>query len=247
LRALRTGTAPVREQVTGERAAGPDAPWERSTPGAGGSPPTVPRSEDTGVQRVRRERSAGAVVRGVTGAVAVLPGVTLRWRIVRGAARLLLLLTGVRLTTEGAEKLPDRPPYVVAANHASFIDPLILALLLPEPAVFAAVGGLADNPLVRRFVRRMDAHLVERGDRVRGVATRSLERGKIVLSLQAPDRFLHDLDIERIVHMLPSRTNTAITETTQIMKSAARPSLPSTSTVNPRAPLTSKTGLRMGE
>jgi acyl carrier protein len=117
--------------------------------------------------------------------VAVIPGARRRWRIVRGAGWLLLRLSGTRLSVEGAEHLPAGGPYVVAANHASHLDPLVLAVVLPEPAVFAAVGGLADNPLTRLFLRRLEVHLIERGDRVRGVddsraLTGTVRSGRVV-------------------------------------------------------------------
>jgi acyl carrier protein len=118
--------------------------------------------------------------------VALVPGARRRWRIVRGAGRLLLRLSGTRLSVEGAEHLPASGPYVVAANHASHLDPLVLAVVLPEPAVFAAVGGLADNPLTRLFLRRLEVHLIERGDRVRGVddsraLTGTVRSGRVVV------------------------------------------------------------------
>jgi 1-acyl-sn-glycerol-3-phosphate acyltransferase len=78
--------------------------------------------------------------------VALVPGARRRWRIVRGAGRLLLRLSGTRLSVEGAEHLPASGPYVVAANHASHLDPLVLAVVLPEPAVFAAVGRSGRQP-----------------------------------------------------------------------------------------------------
>jgi acyl carrier protein len=102
--------------------------------------------------------------------VVLAPRVERRWRIVRGAGRLLFHLAGVRLVVEGTEHLPDGPPYVATANHSSFIDSLVLAVALPEPAVFAAVGGLADQPVTRVFLRRMEAHLIDRGDRPGGLA-----------------------------------------------------------------------------
>jgi 1-acyl-sn-glycerol-3-phosphate acyltransferase len=114
---------------------------------------------------------AFGVLATVTGPLLVVaPTLRLRWRLVRGAGRLLTSLTGVRVDVEGAEHLPRDRPFVMVANHASHIDPLILTLVLEEPAVFAAVADLADNPLVRLALRRMHAHLVTRGDRVRGVA-----------------------------------------------------------------------------
>jgi 1-acyl-sn-glycerol-3-phosphate acyltransferase len=130
---------------------------------------------------------AFGVVAAVTGPlVAVAPTLRLRWRLVRGAGRLLTVLTGVRVHVEGAHHLPQGRPSVVVANHASHVDALILALLLEEPAVFAAVAGLADNPLVRFGLRRMHAHLVERGDRVRGIAdaeafTETVRAGRTVV------------------------------------------------------------------
>jgi acyl carrier protein len=99
--------------------------------------------------------------------VVLVPGARRRWRIVGSAGRMLLRLSGIRLSVEGAENLPVGGRYVVVANHASNLDPLVLTVVLPEPAVFAAVGGLADNPFVRVFVRRLEAHLIEPGDRVR--------------------------------------------------------------------------------
>jgi 1-acyl-sn-glycerol-3-phosphate acyltransferase len=114
---------------------------------------------------------AFGVVAAVTGPlIALAPTLRLRWRLVRGAGRLLAVLTGVRVDVEGAHHLPRDRPFVLVANHASHVDPLVLTMLLEEPAVFAAVADLADNPFVRLGLRRMHAHLVERGDRVRGVA-----------------------------------------------------------------------------
>ena len=101
--------------------------------------------------------------------VAVLPGEDRRWRIVKRAGTLVFWLTGTRVSVSGAEHLPTGRA-VVAANHASYLDPLVLMLLLPEPAVFVAVSGVADNPFIRIFVARLGVQLVTRGDRARGLA-----------------------------------------------------------------------------
>jgi acyl carrier protein len=101
--------------------------------------------------------------------IVLAPNLQLRWRLLRGTGRLLAALVGVRVRVEGAHHLPRDHPFVMVANHASHVDPLILVRVLEEPAVFAAVAGLADNPLVRIGLRRLEAHLVARGDRVRGV------------------------------------------------------------------------------
>jgi 1-acyl-sn-glycerol-3-phosphate acyltransferase len=101
--------------------------------------------------------------------VAVLPGMDRRWRIVKRAGTLVFRLTGTRVSVTGAEHLPTGRA-VVAANHASYLDPLVLMLVLPEPAVFVAVGGVAANPFIRIFVARLGVRLVARGDRARGLA-----------------------------------------------------------------------------
>jgi acyl carrier protein len=114
-----------------------------------------------------------ALIAGVVfPAVVLTPGVGRRWRLVRGAGRLLFYLAGVPMIVRGTDHLPATGPYVLAANHASFLDPLVLASVLSEPPVWVAVGGLAGNPLVRLFLHRLDAHLVGRGDRVRAAEDR---------------------------------------------------------------------------
>jgi 1-acyl-sn-glycerol-3-phosphate acyltransferase len=107
--------------------------------------------------------------------VLVVPGVDRRWRLVRGAGALLLRLCAVRVTVEGTQRLPDRP-YVVIANHASYIDSLIIMMAVPGPVVFAAIRGLERNPVVASFVRRMGARLTGGGGRSRDApATRPFE------------------------------------------------------------------------
>lgn len=115
--------------------------------------------------------TAFAVVAAVFGPLTVLaPTLRTRWRLVRGAGRLLAALAGVRVRVEGARHLPHARPFVMVANHASHLDPLVLVRLLEEPAVFVALAVLADHPLLRLGLGRLRAHLVGRGDRVRGVA-----------------------------------------------------------------------------
>jgi 1-acyl-sn-glycerol-3-phosphate acyltransferase len=89
--------------------------------------------------------------------VLVTPGLGRRWRILRAVARLLLRLCGIHCTVEGAQRLPARKPYAVAANHASFVDPLFIAVAVPGPIVFAAVRSLTRNPILGLLLWRMGA------------------------------------------------------------------------------------------
>lgn len=95
--------------------------------------------------------------------VAALPTVSARWTVLRAAGRLLRMLLAVRLTVTGA--IPaDVRPFVAAANHASFIDGLILLLCLPGPICFAAAEKFATRRIVGPFLRRIGCEFVHRAE-----------------------------------------------------------------------------------
>ena len=102
--------------------------------------------------------------------VAVLPGLDRRWRLVRRAGRVVVRAGGIPMQVHGVKRFPTEGPYVVAANHASFLDPLFVTMALPRRAVYSAVGGLADDAWIRVFLRRLDVRLVPRDDRRGGLA-----------------------------------------------------------------------------
>jgi 1-acyl-sn-glycerol-3-phosphate acyltransferase len=114
--------------------------------------------------------------------VATVPGVERRWRVVRAVGRVLFALTGTRLRVLGEEHLPPEGAYVVAANHPSFLDPLVVSMVLPFPVTFTAVEGLQDHALIRSFLHRLRVELVPRlGDRRRGVAAAGVLTRKAAL------------------------------------------------------------------
>jgi 1-acyl-sn-glycerol-3-phosphate acyltransferase len=82
------------------------------------------------------------------------------YRFVRGLVRLLLRAIW-RLRVEGLEHLPD-PPYILAANHSSEVDPLVLGAAIPPRLVFLVSRHLERFPLVFRFVRSFDPVFVRR-------------------------------------------------------------------------------------
>jgi len=101
--------------------------------------------------------------------VAILPGSHLRWRTMRGGARLLFLLTGISLKVEHAERLPESGSCVLVANHSSYLDGVVLAAALPLEFAFIAKKELQQQLLPRLFLQRVGALFVERFDRQRGV------------------------------------------------------------------------------
>ncbi|MFZ5877163.1 MAG: AMP-binding protein [Nitrospirota bacterium] len=97
-------------------------------------------------------------------AASVVPSMCARWRAVRALARGGFRLAGVPLVIRGAL----RGPAVCVANHASYLDAIVLAATLPEGGAFVAKRELAESA-AGFFLRRLGAEFVERFDRQKGV------------------------------------------------------------------------------
>ena len=101
--------------------------------------------------------------------LALLPRVQWRRRVARGAVRLLARLTGTAITAHGQDRLPGGPSIVVA-NHPSWLDGVVLAMVLPPSFRFVA-GEVFQRQVVSGFVlKRLGTEFVERYDREHGVA-----------------------------------------------------------------------------
>lgn len=95
----------------------------------------------------------------------VLPRPPWRQALARGAAGLLRRLAFVRLRIEGLEHLPpDDRPFVLVANHQSYIDAFVLIESIPRPLTFVAKRELAPIPVVGRALARQGTLFVERFD-----------------------------------------------------------------------------------
>jgi 1-acyl-sn-glycerol-3-phosphate acyltransferase len=95
----------------------------------------------------------------------------------RQSARLLFRLVRTPLSVEGVEHLPEGQACVIVANHASYLDGVILVATLPIEFSFVAKAELASQFLAGRFLPRIGAVFVERFDKQRGVddARRSVQ------------------------------------------------------------------------
>jgi 1-acyl-sn-glycerol-3-phosphate acyltransferase len=108
-------------------------------------------------------------------------------RAVRGWCRLILTLSGCALRVEGGEHLAALTgPVVLAANHASYVDVVVLLAALPLPFRFVAKHELARAPVVGRVIRKVGHLMVERGQASQSVAdarrvTEALRAGLSVL------------------------------------------------------------------
>jgi len=62
----------------------------------------------------------------------------------------------------GAEKMPKDGPVIVASNHASFLDPILLGTYLPRMVSFMARRNLFDHWLVGPVIRGLFAFPIHR-------------------------------------------------------------------------------------
>jgi len=114
--------------------------------------------------------SAGFVFILVLGTViAATPGLERRRWLARGTARGLLRLAALRLEVVGLEHIPPGA-CVVIANHASYLDGVVLTAALPPDFSFVIKREAARVPLLGLLLRRLRSHFVERFDRDRARA-----------------------------------------------------------------------------
>lgn len=93
--------------------------------------------------------------------VTVTPGQERRRRFVARIIRTTFLGAGVRPVVSGLDNLPDGP-CIVVANHASYVDGLLLKAFLPPRFSFVIKGEMRRNALVHFVLRRSGARFVER-------------------------------------------------------------------------------------
>jgi len=97
-------------------------------------------------------------------ATVAVPSPAWAWTIARAAARLFLKLSGTPLAVRGLENLPTGLPWVLVANHSSYLDGLVLVAALPRPFGFVAKRELERKVVPRVYLRRLGGEFVERFD-----------------------------------------------------------------------------------
>jgi len=106
----------------------------------------------------------------------VTPGLQRRRRLARRCARIAFGVAGIPLTTIGTEQINARP-CVVVANHASYLDGMILTAALPPCFSFVIKREVTSVPFVHLLLRRIGSQFVERFERHRrGVDARRILR-----------------------------------------------------------------------
>lgn len=141
-------------------------------------------------------------------ATALLPRPAWGWAVSRGSAHLLSRLSGTPLAVHGAENLPEAP-CVLVANHASYLDGIVLVAALPVGSgaaghfSFVAKRELLGSIVSRVYLRHIGSNFVERFDPERGVE----ELKQVALSLRLGRRpiFFPEGTFDRMPGLLPFR------------------------------------------
>lgn len=89
------------------------------------------------------------------------PSRVARRQVARWGARSFFLLIGSPVRLEGADQLP-RSPSVVVANHASYLDGIILTAALPPSFTFLIKHEMATFPFAGFLLRRIGSEFVDR-------------------------------------------------------------------------------------
>jgi 1-acyl-sn-glycerol-3-phosphate acyltransferase len=94
-------------------------------------------------------------------AVLLVPGEQRRHKLAAAASRAIFVVAGVAPEISGREHIPDGDA-VVVANHASYVDGLLLKGYLPYRFSFVIKGEMRDIPIAHFLLRRSGSEFVER-------------------------------------------------------------------------------------
>lgn len=102
-------------------------------------------------------------------AVTLIPGLGMKTRreIAHVAARTFFYAAGIRVRVHGEEALPSTP-CVVVANHASYIDGVVLKAFLPARFSFVIKKEVTKVPLAGLLLKRIGSEFVDRFNRHAG-------------------------------------------------------------------------------
>ncbi|HEX3010788.1 MAG TPA: lysophospholipid acyltransferase family protein [Syntrophomonadaceae bacterium] len=87
------------------------------------------------------------------------------------------------LKTEGVQNLPATGPVIIAANHVSNWDPIVVGISFRRPIHFMAKNELFVNPFLGKLLTKLNAFPIKRGTADRGAirkALQILEEGEIL-------------------------------------------------------------------
>ena len=144
--------------------------------------------------------------------VTLFPAPKFARRILRGGARLFLLVTGAGPTVLNPQRMPKDGPLVIVSNHTSYLDSVVLAATLPRDFAFVAKNSLSRSIWTGPFLRHLGTLFVERDDPKQGVEdlaaiAEQMRSGGAIL-------FFPEGTLGRMAGLLPFRTGTFTVATT---------------------------------
>ena len=144
-----------------------------------------------------------AAVLGITAWIGVMssPSTGLRWWVMRALGRLLVGVTGQRITVTGLDNLPSQDAFILVSNHQSYLDGPLLVATIPRIISYVVKGELARNGLLAPFLRRTGVEFVERFDAQKGVE--DARRLAAVLERGQPIGYFPEGTIKRMPGLLP--------------------------------------------
>ncbi len=102
--------------------------------------------------------------------VTLLPVQRHAYRAAQFLARLIFVCWGMPPTIRGLEHLQEDSPHILASNHASYIDGVLLFAYLPQPHSFAIKIEIAAFAPLRFFLTRIGMRFVDRFDAHKNVS-----------------------------------------------------------------------------
>ena len=100
-------------------------------------------------------------------ALLLIPRSSSRWALTHQMARAAFWLMGIRLDVTGT--WPKTTGVVIVSNHASYLDGLVLAAVIPGEPAFIAKKELEPQFFAGPFLRQLGALFVDRADPEGGV------------------------------------------------------------------------------
>ena len=84
------------------------------------------------------------------------------YRSAQRLVRWLWPLVGGRLEVEGVENIPDNGPFLLIANHQSYLDPILIQAVVPRPIYTMAKSTEFSNAFIGYFLKGLKSFPVRR-------------------------------------------------------------------------------------
>jgi 1-acyl-sn-glycerol-3-phosphate acyltransferase len=91
------------------------------------------------------------------------------------ALRRVIFPIGLKLTVDGVEHVPRTGPLIVAINHTSFIDPMLVGMYTPRSVIMMAKQEAFHTPIMGWLVQLYGAFPIQRGEVDRTALKKALD------------------------------------------------------------------------